>query len=202
MHRPHEHPDVKSGRIGILLINLGSPDDTSFWPVRRYLKEFLSDPRVVEARGPVWWLIFNGIILTKRPVSLGEAYKKIWNRQTDEAPLKIITRKQAESLAERFAGTDTVEVDWAMRYGQPSIDERMTALREAGCDRIVAFPLYPHYSAATTATVNDKVFESLMKTRFMPAVRTVPSYHDEPVYIEAIARSIEKNGWPKASLTQ
>lgn len=193
MLRPDEHPGIKAGRIGIVLINLGSPDATSFWPVRRYLKEFLSDPRVVEAKGPVWWLIFNGIILTRRPASLGEAYEKIWNRQAGEAPLKTITRKQAENLAGRFADTATIEIDWAMRYANPPIGEAIDRLKQKGCERILLFPLYPQYSAATTATALDKAFEYLKSVRWQPAIRTVPPYFDHPAYIAALAESVRQH---------
>ncbi len=193
MHRPDEHPDIKSGRIGILLINLGSPDATSFWPVRRYLKEFLSDPRVVEAKGLVWWFIFNGIILIRRPVSLGAAYEKIWNQEAGEAPLKTITRRQAENLSECFADKDAIEVDWAMRYAKPPIGEAIVRLKQKGCDRILLFPLYPQYSAATTATALDKAFEQLKSMRWQPAIRSVPPYFDHPAYIEALAHSIRQH---------
>ena len=188
---PAEHPPVKIHKIGVLLINLGTPDGTDYKSMRRYLKEFLTDKRVIEWPKALWYPILFGIILNTRPGKVGKAYEEIWNKDLDESYLRTYTRSQADKLAKSLEKNDNVIVDWAMRYGQPSIDERISALRDAGCDRIVAFPLYPHYSAATTATVNDKVFESLMKTRFMPALRTVPSYHDEPVYIEAIARSIE-----------
>lgn len=188
---PDGHPPVKIHKVGVLLINLGTPDGTDFKSMRRYLKEFLTDKRVIEWPKALWYPILFGIILNTRPGKVGKAYEEIWNKDLDESYLRTYTRSQADKLSQTLQTHENIVVDWAMRYGQPSIDERITALRDAGCDRIVAFPLYPHYSAATTATVNDKVFESLMKTRFMPALRTVPSYHDEPVFIEAIARSIE-----------
>ena len=193
MHRPDEHPEIRTGRIGILLINLGSPDATSYRPVRRYLKEFLSDPRVVEARGFGWWLILNGIILTRRPVSLGAAYDKIWNHERDEGPLKTITRKQANGLAKRFSGHAAIKVDWAMRYANPPIAEGIARLKDKGCDRILLFPLYPQYSAATTATALDKAFEYMKSLRWQPSVRSVPPYFDHPVYIEALAESIRQH---------
>lgn len=188
---PEAHPTVKIHKVGVLLINLGTPDGTDYKSMRRYLKEFLTDKRVIEWPRALWYPILFGIILNTRPGKVGKAYEEIWNKDLDESYLRTYTRSQADKLSKALKKNENVVVDWAMRYGQPSIDDRITALRDAGCDRIVAFPLYPHYSAATTATVNDKVFESLMKTRFMPALRTVPSYHDEPVYIEAIARSVE-----------
>ncbi len=179
-----------AGKIGVLLINLGTPDGTTYWPMRRYLNEFLSDRRVIETNRALWWLILNGVVLVKRPVSSGAKYRSIWNEDLDESPLRTITRAQAEKVAEAFAGRPEIVVDWAMRYGNPSIASRVAALAEQGCDRILAFPLYPQYAAATTATANDKVFEALMKLRAQPALRTVPPYPADPVYIEALADSI------------
>ena len=188
---PADHPPVKIQKVGVLLVNLGTPDATDFKSMRRYLKEFLTDKRVIEWPKFVWYPILFGIVLRTRPGKVGKAYAEIWNKELDESYLRTYTRSQAEKLGAALTGHPEIVTDWAMRYGNPSIDSRITALREQGCDRILVFPLYPQYSAATTATVNDKVFESLMATRFMPAVRTVPAYHDEPVYIEALARSIE-----------
>lgn len=188
---PADHPATKIHKVGVLLVNLGTPDATDYRSMRRYLQEFLTDKRVIEWPKALWYPILYGIVLNTRPGKVGKAYATIWNNELDESYLRTYTRSQSDKLAKALKAHEHVVVDWAMRYGKPSIDEKITALRDAGCDRIVAFPLYPHYSAATTATVNDKVFESLMKTRFMPALRTVPSYHDEPVFIEAIAQSIE-----------
>ena len=188
---PPDHPDVRIGRIGVLLINLGTPDGTDFRSMRRYLREFLTDSRVIEWPRAIWYPILYGIVLNTRPGRVGKAYEEIWNKERDESFLRTYTRGQAERLAEALKAHETIVVDWGMRYGKPSIASRIEALTEAGCDRIVAFPLYPQYSATTTATVNDKVFEALSAKRFMPALRTVPAYHDEPVYIEALARSIE-----------
>ena len=190
-HLPAGHPPVAMGKIGVLLVNLGTPDGTDYWPMRRYLREFLSDKRVIEWPRWLWYPILHGIVLTRRPSKSGAAYASIWNKERDESPLRTVTRSQGEKLAAAFSGEPQVVVDWAMRYGNPSIAERMEALVAAGCERILAFPLYPQYSASTTATVNDKVFEALQKMRWQPAVRTVPPYHDEPVYIEALAHSIE-----------
>ncbi|MEJ8573856.1 ferrochelatase [Microbaculum marinum] len=191
---PSGHPSVASGKIGVLLVNLGTPDGTDYWSMRRYLKEFLSDRRVIETSRLIWWPILNLIVLTRRPTSSGKAYDLIWNRELDESPLRTITRSQAEILGERLASAaPNLLVDWAMRYGNPSIPSRLEALQTAGCERILVFPLYPQYAAATTATVNDKAFEALMKMRWQPAVRTVPAYHDDPAYIEALARSLEKH---------
>lgn len=190
---PTGKPPVAKPKVGVLLVNLGTPDGTDFASMRRYLKEFLSDRRVIEWPRAIWYPILNGIVLNTRPKKSGRNYERIWNREKNESPLRTFTRSQAEKLAETLKDYPNVVVDWAMRYGQPSIEDVLTRLRDGGCQRIVMFPLYPQYSATTTATVNDKFFEALMKTRFMPAVRTVPSYEDEPAYIEALARFIEKH---------
>lgn len=188
---PEGHPPVANGKVGVLLINLGTPDGTSYWPMRRYLREFLSDKRVIEWSRWFWFPILYGIVLITRPKKSGKAYAEIWNRELDESPLRTITRSQSEKLAAAFAGDDRIVVDWAMRYGQPSIEDKLKVLQAAGCERILVYPLYPQYSASTTATVNDKVFAALMKMRWQPALRTVPPYHDDPVYIDALAESIE-----------
>ena len=190
---PADHPKVKIGKVGVLLINLGTPDGTDFRSMRRYLREFLTDSRVIEWPKAIWYPILYGIVLNTRPGRVGKAYAEIWNKDLDESYLRTYTRAQSDKLGEALKGCENVRVDWAMRYGNPSIASRIEALRDEGCDRIVAFPLYPQFSATTTATVNDKVFEALSATRFMPALRTVPAYHDEPVYIEALARSIENH---------
>ena len=179
-----------TGKIGVLLINLGTPDATTYWPMRRYLKEFLSDRRVIETNRALWWAILNGVVLVKRPVSSGAKYRSIWNKALDESPLRTITRAQAEKVAASFARRPAIVVDWAMRYGNPPIASRIDALVAQGCDRIVSFPLYPQYAAAMTATANDKVFEALQRLRAQPALRTVPPYPADPVYIEALANSI------------
>jgi len=178
------------GKIGVLLVNLGTPDDTDYWSMRRYLKEFLSDRRVIEVNPVLWWVILNGIVLTTRPSKSGKAYRSIWNEELDESPLRTITRAQAEKVAERLGHREEVVVDWAMRYGSPSIVSGVEALIEQGCEKLLVFPLYPQYAAATTATVNDKVFEKLKTMRWQPALRTVPPYAKDPVYIEALAQSI------------
>ena len=189
-HFPPEHPKVAFGKVGVLLVNLGTPDGHDKKNMRRYLKEFLSDRRVIETPRIIWWPLLNGIILNTRPKKSGEAYASIWNEERDESPLRTFTRSQGEQLAKRLSAHGDVIVDWAMRYGNPSIESRLNALQAAGCERILVFPLYPQYAAATTATVNDKVFESLMKMRWMPAIRSVPPYHDDPAYIEALGASI------------
>ncbi len=181
-----------SDRIGILLVNLGTPDAPDVASVRRYLREFLSDPRVIEDQGLVWKFVLNCIILPRRPRVKARDYQKIWNREKNESPLKTITRSQAQKLR---AVVDEIApgavVDWAMRYGNPSLDSRIEALVKLGCDRILLFPLYPQYAAATTATVCDKAFATLLKLRGQPSLRVVPPYYDDPVYIEAIASSVE-----------
>lgn len=190
---PAGHASVALGRVGILLLNLGTPDGTTYWPMRRYLREFLSDERVIEEPKWKWWPILNLIILTTRPSRKGRDYATIWNNERDEGPLKTITRSQADQLAARLGGEQRIVVDWAMRYANPSTESRILALKEQGCDRILLVPLYPQYAAATTATACDQAFRALMKMRWQPAVRTAPSYHDDPVYIDALARSMRKS---------
>jgi len=177
--------------VGVLLVNLGTPDTADARGVRVYLKEFLSDPRVIEDQGLVWQLILNGIILRSRPRTKARDYQKIWNRERDESPLKTITRAQAEKLARGVAGHDHVEVDWAMRYGNPSIRAGIASLMKRGCERILLVPLYPQYSAATSATVCDEAFRVLASLRAQPTLRVTPPYYDAPDYIEALAGSIE-----------
>jgi ferrochelatase len=159
--------------------------------MRRYLKEFLSDSRVIEAPRLLWWFILNFIILTKRPTASGEAYKSIWNKEKDESPLKTITRSQAEKIAKDFSEYDDVVIEWGMRYGNPSTKAGIENLQAQGCDRILIFPLYPQYAAATTATACDKAFDALKEMRWQPTVRVVPPYFEDPDYIEALADSIQ-----------
>jgi protoporphyrin/coproporphyrin ferrochelatase len=183
-------PDAeRNGRIGVLLINLGTPDGTTYGPMRRYLKEFLSDRRVIETNRLLWWLVLNGVVLVKRPFASGAKYRTVWNADLDESPLRTITRSQAEKVSDALASKKII-VDWAMRYGNPSIVARVEALAAQGCDRLLAFPLYPQYAAASTATANDKVFDALKALRAQPALRTVPPYPQDPVYIAALADSI------------
>ena len=176
---------------GVLLVNLGTPDTADAGGVRAYLKEFLSDPRVIEDQGLVWKLVLNGIILRTRPRTKARDYRKIWNTERNESPLKTITRAQSEKLARSIAGLDHVEVDWAMRYGNPSIRAGIESLMARGCERILVVPLYPQYSAATSATVCDEVFRVLASLRAQPTLRVSPPYYDDPDYIEAVAASIE-----------
>src|SRR5204863_3183179 len=177
-------------RIGVLLVNLGTPDTADAKGVRVYLKEFLSDPRVIEDQGLRWKLILNGIILRIRPGRKARDYRKIWNVERDESPLKTITRAQAEKLAADIADHEHVVVDWAMRYGNPSIRSRIDALAGQGCSRLLVLPLYPQYSAATSATVCDEVFRVLADMRAQPILRVSPPYYDDPDYIEALALSM------------
>jgi ferrochelatase len=177
-------------RIGILLVNLGTPDTADTRGVRVYLKEFLSDPRVIENQGLVWKLALNGVILRTRPRRKARDYLKIWNTEKNESPLKTITRAQSDKLAAAIASHDHVVVDWAMRYGNPSIKSRIDALTAQGCDRLLVVPLYPQYSAATSATVCDEVFRVLAGMRAQPTLRVTPPYYDDAAYIEALEVSI------------
>jgi ferrochelatase len=181
---------LRPERVGVLLVNLGTPDSADARGVRVYLKEFLSDPRVIENQGFLWKLALNGIILNTRPRRKARDYQKIWNTEKNESPLKTITRAQSEKLGEAIADHDHVVVDWAMRYGNPSIRSRIDALTAQGCDRLLVVPLYPQYSAATSATVCDEVFRVLGDMRAQPTLRVSPPYYDDPDYIEALADSI------------
>jgi len=187
--RPDAHPPVPPSKIGVLLINLGTPDAPDARSVRRYLAEFLSDRRVVEIPALLWQPILRGIILTTRPKKSAHAYAQVWRK--DGSPLAAITRAQAQALEHAF-GPDVI-VDHAMRYGRPAIGDRIRALRQAGCERILLAPLYPQYSAATTATANDAAFAALAAMRWQPAIRTLPPYHDDPGHIAALAQSIEQS---------
>ena len=182
--------EAKPGCVGVLLVNLGTPDTADARGVRVYLKEFLSDPRVIENQGLFWKLVLNGVILRIRPRRKARDYRKIWNTENNESPLKTITRAQSEKLARAIADHDHVEVDWAMRYGNPSIRAGIEALTALGCDRLLVVPLYPQYSAATSATVCDEVFRVLGEMRAQPTLRVTPPYYDDPDYIEALAVSI------------
>jgi ferrochelatase len=180
----------KPERVGVLLVNLGTPDTADTRGVRVYLKEFLSDPRVIENQGLLWKLALNGVILRTRPRRKARDYLKIWNTERNESPLKTITRAQSDKLAAAISDHDHVVVDWAMRYGNPSIRSRIDALTAQGCDRLLVVPLYPQYSAATSATVCDEVFRVLSEMRVQPTLRVSPPYYDDPNYIEALAVSI------------
>jgi protoporphyrin/coproporphyrin ferrochelatase len=191
-HRPADHPQVSCGAVGVLIVNLGTPDATDAKSVRRYLREFLHDKRVIEEDTITWKFVLNAIILPLRPGRKGLDYQKIWNNEKNESPLKTITRSQADKLAAALAPYgDRVVVDWAMRYGNPSMRSRLAALMAQGCDRILVVPLYPQYAAATSATVCDEAFRALMKMRWQPALRVAPPYFDNPVYIDALAISLD-----------
>ena len=186
-----DHPEVKFGKTGVLLINLGTPDSTSWWDIRKYLKEFLSDRRVIEVNPLIWQIILNFFILTFRPSKTSHAYKKIWRKESNESPLLYFTRNQANKLKDKI-GSEKIIVDFAMRYGNPSIKSRLDKLQKSGCENIIILPLYPQYAAATTATVCDEVYRCLMKMRWQPSLQIIPHYESEPFYIRALVSSIEK----------
>tara|TARA_A100001011_G_scaffold391086_1_gene475823 strand:- start:6100 stop:7092 length:993 start_codon:yes stop_codon:yes gene_type:complete len=186
-----DHPEIKFGKTGVLLINLGTPDSTSWWDIRKYLKEFLSDRRVIEINPFIWQIILNLFILTFRPSKTAHAYKKIWRKDSNESPLLFFTKNQAGKLNKRI-GSENIIVNFAMRYGNPSIKSRLNKLKEEGCENIIILPLYPQYAAATTATVCDEVYKSLMKMRWQPSLQIIPHYESEPLYIDALIKSIEK----------
>ncbi len=193
-HAPPTHPPVRRAKVGVLLANLGTPDNHDYWSMRRYLNEFLSDKRVIDYPSWKWQPLLQLIILTKRPFTSGANYKLIWNVEKDESPLMTITRDQTTAIAARIAAHhgDTVMVDFCMRYGNPSTQSKVRAMVEAGCEKILFFPLYPHYAGATSATANDQFFRALMLEKRQPAARTVAEYYDHPVYIDALAQSVER----------
>jgi ferrochelatase len=193
MDRQQIATEPNRDRVGVLLVNLGTPDGTSYKPMWRYLREFLSDPRVIELPRVVWYPILYGIVLMLRPRKSGANYARIWNREQDESPLRTFSRSQASKLSAMLADLPGVEVEWGMRYGSPAIRDAVKRLSDKGCDRILTFPLYPQYSATTTATANDQLFRALMRMRRAPAVRSVPPYFAEPVYIDALAASIRNH---------
>ena len=180
-----DHPEMAQGEIGVLLVNLGTPDEATPKAVRRYLAEFLSDERIVDLPRALWLPVLHGVILNVRPAATARNYKKIWREESNESPLRYFTRAQAEKTADQFNGA--VRIDWAMRYGNPSVASRMMALKDAGCTRILVVPLYPQYSATTTASVTDAVFDAVKAMRWQPAIRIAPAFHDEPLYIKALA---------------
>ena len=185
-----DHPEVKFGKTGVLLVNLGTPDSTNWWDIRKYLKEFLSDRRVIEVNPIIWQIILNLFILTFRPSKTAHAYKKIWRKETNESPLLYFTRSQALKLKEKI-GNENIIIDFAMRYGNPSINLKLNLLKEAGCENIIILPLYPQYAAATTATVCDEVYRTLMRMRWQPSLQIIPHYESEELYINALVKSIE-----------
>ncbi|TCP40255.1 ferrochelatase [Rhodovulum marinum] len=193
-HAPDDHPKIPPERVGVLLANLGTPDNYDYWSMRRYLNEFLSDKRVIDYSPWIWQPILQLVVLTKRPFASGEAYKSIWNHEAGESPLMTITKSQTakirETLAEAFG--DRVEVDFCMRYGNPSTQSKVREMADKGCRKILFFPLYPQYSGTTSATANDHFFRALMEEKWQPQVRTVPAYFDNPAYVEALAASVER----------
>ena len=186
-----DHPKVKFGKTGVMIINLGTPDSTNWWDIRKYLKEFLSDRRVIEVNPIIWKVILNLFILTFRPSKTAHAYKKIWRKKSNESPLLYFTKEQANKLNTKI-GNDKIIVDFAMRYGNPSIKYKLNKLKENGCENIIILPLYPQYAAATTATVCDEVYRSLMKMRWQPSLQIILHYESEPSYIDSLIKSIEK----------
>lgn len=185
------HSDLRFGKTGLLLVNLGTPDGTGYWAVRRYLSEFLSDRRVIELSPLLWQPLLQTIILSTRPFRSGKAYAKIWMKETDRSPLLHYTEQQAKLLASRLSEEKNLVVEFAMRYGNPSIESKLKILKEQGCNRIAVIALYPQYSAATTASVYDEVFRVLTKIRWQPALRTAPAFHDDPLYIKLLAKSVK-----------
>jgi len=193
-HAPASHPSVKAPKIGVLVANLGTPDNYDYWSMRRYLNEFLSDKRVVDISDWIWQPLLQLVILTKRPFASGANYKLIWNTEKNESPLLTITRDQTAAIAKEIKAAygDEVMVDFCMRYGNPSTKSKVEAMVAAGCEKILFFPLYPHYAGATSATANDSFFAALMKEKRQPAARTVPEYFEHSAYIDALASSVER----------
>jgi protoporphyrin/coproporphyrin ferrochelatase len=191
-NKPADHIEIKPAKVGVLLANLGTPDATDYWSMRRYLSQFLSDRRVIDYPRWKWQPLLQLIILSTRPHRSGAAYRSIWNTEKDESPLLTVTRAQCEKIAAAMAKLygDNVVVDFCMRYGNPSTDSVIKRMKEQGVDRIVFFPLYPQYSAPTTATANDEVFRTLMTMNWQPYIRTVPAYYDRPDYIQTLANSV------------
>ena len=186
-----DHPKIQYGKTGVILINLGTPDSTSWWDIRKYLKEFLSDRRVIEVNPFVWQIILNLFILTFRPSKTAKAYKEIWMQKENMSPLRYYTLMQTKKLRERFDNNKIV-VDYAMRYGNPSIKKIIKKLHQKGCENIIVLPLYPQYAAPTTATVCDEVYRTLLKMRWQPSLQIIPHYESEPLYIDALVNSINK----------
>ena len=186
-----DHPQIKYGKTGVLLINLGTPDSTNWWDIRKYLKEFLSDNRVIEVNPFLWQIILNLFILTFRPSKTAKAYKEIWMKDLNKSPLRFYTEMQAQKISQRIANNNLL-VDFAMRYGNPSIKSKIEQMHNKGCEKLIIFPLYPQYASPTTATVCDEVYRVLMKMRWQPAIQIIPHYESEPLYIDALVKSINK----------
>ena len=186
-----DHPKINFGKTGILLVNLGTPDSTSWLDIRKYLKEFLSDKRVIEVNPVIWQIILNVFILTFRPSKTAKAYKEIWMEKENMSPLRYYTQRQTSKLREKIS-TSNIIVDFAMRYGNPSIKSVMGKMQKDGCENLIVLPLYPQYAAATTATVCDEVYRTLIKARWQPSLQIIPHYESEPLYIDALVNSINK----------
>ncbi len=186
-----DHPKINFGKTGVLVINLGTPDSTSWSDIRKYLKEFLSDRRVIEVNPLIWQVILNLFILTFRPSKTAKAYKEIWMKEENMSPLLYYTKKQAEKISENIHNENVI-IDFAMRYGNPSINSKIKKLHDKGCENLTILPLYPQYAAATTATVCDEVYRTLMKMRWQPSLKVIPHYESDPIYIDALVNSINK----------
>ena len=185
------HPPIKFGKTGVLIINLGTPDSTSWFDIRKYLREFLSDRRVIEVNPLIWQIILNVFILNFRPSKTAKAYKEIWMKDENMSPLLYYTKKQSEKTSNSILKANII-IDFAMRYGNPSIKRKIYKLHEMGCENLIILPLYPHYAAATTATVCDEVYRTLMKMRWQPSLKIIPHYESDPLYIDALVNSINK----------
>ena len=188
----NDHPKIQYGKTGVLLVNLGTPDSTSWWDIRKYLKEFLSDRRVIEVNPVIWQVILNIFILTFRPSKTAKAYKEIWMEKENMSPLRYYTLMQTKKLREKIGNNKKVVVDYAMRYGNPSIESIIKKLHKEGCENLIVLPLYPQYASPTTATVCDEVYRSLLKMRWQPSLQIIPHYESEPLYIDALVNSISK----------
>lgn len=193
-HAPKDHPAIKPAKIGVLIANLGTPDATDYWSMRRYLSEFLSDRRVVDYSPWLWQPLLQLIILTSRPFRSGAAYRSIWNNEANESPLLTITKNQTRAIRSQIEDSfgGEVLVDYCMRYGNPSTQSKVREMVEAGCTKILFFPLYPHYAGATSATAVDQFFRALMEEKWQPVVRVVEPYFEDPAYIDALAQSVER----------
>ena len=191
MQNTNNHPPIKFGKTGVLIVNLGTPDSTSWFDIRKYLKEFLSDRRVIEVPPFLWQIILNVFILNFRPSKTAKAYKEIWMKEENISPLLYYTREQTKKVSSTFT-RDGVIIDFAMRYGNPSIKSKIMKLHDQGCENLVILPLYPQYAAATTATVCDEVYRTLMKMRWQPSLKIIPHYESDPLYIDALVNSLNK----------
>ena len=191
MDKKLDHPQINFGKTGVLIINLGTPDSTSWFDIRKYLKEFLSDKRVIEVNPIIWQIILNVFILNLRPSKTAKAYKEIWMKDENISPLLYYTQKQSEKISNLISSKNLI-VDFAMRYGNPSIKSKISKLHLLGCENLVILPLYPQYAAATTATVCDEVYRTLMDMRWQPSLKIIPHYESDPLYIDAIVNSLKK----------